>query len=111
MNKTLKKSINSLEKVNIIRDPEHKQLSEFTMLQLNHQINENVDMVAKATYSVRDYYHMGDNDYSVAVQKFPGLFPAGHPAAAIPMQWTGCFGGENGWNRQSKSRGHRTYDI
>ena len=34
---------------------------------------------------------MGDNDYNVAVNPFPGLFPPGHPAAAIPMQWTGCL--------------------
>jgi hypothetical protein len=80
------------------------------MLQLNHQINENIDMVAKATYSVRDYYHMGDNDYSVAVQKFPGLFPAGHPAAAIPMQWTGCFGGE-GYGFCEMIDSDRTYEF
>ena len=67
-------------------------------------------MVAKATYSVRDYYHMGDNDYSVAVQKFPGLFPAGHPAAAIPMQWTGCFGGE-GYGFCEMIDSDRTYEF
>ena len=102
--------LNSLEKVNLNRDPDHHQLSEYTMLQLNHQINENIDMVAKATYSVRDYYHMGDNDYSVAVQKFPGLFPAGHPAAAIPMQWTGCFGGE-GYGFCEMIDSDRTYEF
>ena len=102
--------LGSLEKVNINKDPEHSQLSEYTMLQLNHEINENIDMVAKATYSVRDYYHMGDNDYSVATQKFPGLFPAGHPAAAIPMQWTGCFGGE-GYGFCEMIDSDRTYEF
>ena len=102
--------LGSLEKVNINKDPEHTQLSEYTMLQLNHEINENIDMVAKATYSVRDYYHMGDNDYSVATQKFPGLFPAGHPAAAIPMQWTGCFGGE-GYGFCEMIDSDRTYEF
>ena len=36
---------------------------------------------------------MADNDYTVGVQPFPGLFPAGHPASFIPMQWEGCWGG------------------
>jgi len=104
--------LGSLEKVNINKDPEHTQLSEYTMLQLNHEINENIDMVAKATYSVRDYYHMGDNDYSVATQKFPGLFQAGHPLGLdlIPMQWTGCFGGE-GYGFCEMIDSDRTYEF
>ena len=54
---------------------------------------------------------MGDNDYSVAVQKFPGLFPAGHPAAAIPMQWTGCFGGIKGSGFCETIDSDRTYEF
>ena len=36
---------------------------------------------------------MADNDYTVGVAPFPGLFPPGHPASFIPMQWEGCWGG------------------
>jgi len=88
-------ALGSLEKVNINRDPEHHQIFEFTMLELSHDISDELQLVVKGTYSTRDYYHMGDNDYNVAVNPFPGLFPPGHPAAAIPMQWTGCFGGDD----------------
>tara|TARA_Y100000589_G_scaffold159388_1_gene151668 strand:+ start:66 stop:2183 length:2118 start_codon:yes stop_codon:yes gene_type:complete len=88
-------ALGSLEKVNINRDPEHHQIFEFTMLELNHDISDELQLIVKGTYSTRDYYHMGDNDYNVAVNPFPGLFPPGHPAAAIPMQWTGCFGGDD----------------
>tara|TARA_X000000368_G_scaffold147944_2_gene116671 strand:- start:1588 stop:4296 length:2709 start_codon:yes stop_codon:yes gene_type:complete len=103
--------LNSLEKVNINRDPEHHQLFEMTTLELKHDINDNYQIVAKASYSTRDYYHMGDNDYSVAVQKFPGLFPAGHPAAAIPMEWTGCFGGIKGSGFCETIDSDRTYEF
>ena len=53
---------------------------------------------------------MGDNDYNVAVNPFPGLFPPGHPAAAIPMQWTGCFGGE-GYGFCEIVDSDRTYEF
>jgi outer membrane receptor protein involved in Fe transport len=103
--------LNSLEKVNINRDPEHEQIFEMTTLQLNHDINDNYSMVAKVSYSTRDYYHMGDNDYSVATQKFPGLFPAGHPASFIPMEWVGCFGGIKGSGFCETIDSDRTYEF
>jgi hypothetical protein len=103
-------ALGSLEKVNINRDPEHHQVFEFTMLELNHDISDELQLVVKGTYSTRDYYHMGDNDYNVAVNPFPGLFPPGHPAAAIPMQWTGCFGGE-GYGFCEIVDSDRTYEF
>tara|TARA_B100002051_G_scaffold144349_1_gene136810 strand:- start:24 stop:2192 length:2169 start_codon:yes stop_codon:yes gene_type:complete len=103
-------ALGSLEKVNINRDPEHHQVFEFTMLELNHDISDELQLVVKGTYSTRDYYHMGDNDYNVAVSPFPGLFPPGHPAAAIPMQWTGCFGGE-GYGFCEIVDSDRTYEF
>ena len=103
-------ALGSLEKVNINRDPEHHQVFEFTMLELNHDISDELQLVVKGTYSTRDYYHMGDNDYNVAVNPFPGLFPPGHPAAAIPMQWTGCFGGE-GYGFCEIIDSDRTYEF
>ena len=80
------------------------------MLELNHDISDELQLVVKGTYSTRDYYHMGDNDYNVAVSPFPGLFPPGHPAAAIPMQWTGCFGGE-GYGFCEIVDSDRTYEF
>jgi outer membrane receptor protein involved in Fe transport len=85
--------LDSLDRVNINRDPMQHQTYELTMLQINHDLNDDYRLVVKGTYTTRDYGHMGDNDYSVAVDPFPGLFPAGHPASFIPMQWEGCFGG------------------
>ena len=49
-------ALGSLEKVNINRDPEHHQVFEFTMLELNHDISDELQLVVKGTYSTRDYY-------------------------------------------------------
>ena len=103
--------LDSLEKVNINRDPEHHQTFEMTTLELIHDINDSYTFIAKASYSTRDYYHMGDNDYSVATQKFPGLFPAGHPASFIPMEWVGCFGGIKGSGFCETIDSDRTYEF
>ena len=84
---------NDIEVVNLNRDPVLKQTYQFAQLKLDHELNEDLRLEVKSTYSVRDYEHVGDNDYAVAPQPFPGLFPAGHPASLIPMQWEGCYGG------------------
>jgi outer membrane receptor protein involved in Fe transport len=63
-------------------------------------------MVAKYSYATRDYFHMNDNDYSVAVQPFPGLVPN----TGIPMSWYGCFGGE-GYGFCETIDSDRTYEF
>lgn len=85
--------LNSMDKVNLNKDPSLMQKHELTQIQMNHDINDSYDLIVKATYTTRDYNHMGDNDYNNATAPFPGLFPEGHPASVIPMQWEGCFGG------------------
>ena len=85
--------LNSMDKVVLNRDPSLMQKHELAQIQMNHDLNDNYDVIVKATYTTRDYKHMGDNDYNKAVAPFPGLFPPGHPASFIPMQWEGCFGG------------------
>ena len=40
-------ALGSLEKVNINRDPEHHQVFEFTMLELNHDISDELQLVVK----------------------------------------------------------------
>ena len=85
--------LNSMNQVNLNRDPTLNQKYELAQIQMNHELNENYSLIAKATYTTRNYEAMGDNDYNRATQPFPGLFPPGHPASFIPMQWEGCFGG------------------
>ena len=86
-------ALNSRDKVNLNRDPSLMQKHELAQIQMNHDLNDNYDLIVKATYTTRDYNHMADNDYNNSTDAFPGLFPAGHPASFIPMQWEGCFGG------------------
>ncbi len=85
--------LNSMDKVNLNRDPVFMQKHEMTQIKIDRQINDEYQLVVKGTYNVRQYNHMADNDYTVGVTPFPGLFPAGHPASFIPMQWEGCWGG------------------
>ena len=85
--------LNSMDKVNLNRDPSLMQKHELTQVQMNHDLNDNYNLIVKATYTTRLYNHMADNDYNNATSAFPGLFPAGSPASLIPMQWEGCFGG------------------
>ena len=85
--------LNSMSEVNLNRDPSLMQKHELAQIQVNHDLNDSYDLIVKATYTARDYNHMADNDYNNSTTPFPGLFPAGHPASAIPMQWEGCFGG------------------
>ena len=85
--------LNSLDKVNLNRDPVLNQATEITQIQLNKELNDNYSLIAKATYRTRLYNHMADNDYNAAVAPFPGLFPFPHPLSAVPMQWDGCWGG------------------
>ena len=86
-------ALNSMDKVNLNRDPLLMQKHELAQIKMNHDLNDNYDLIVKATYTTRDYNHMADNDYNNSTDAFPGLFPAGHPASFIPMQWEGCFGG------------------
>ena len=85
--------LNSMSEVNLNRDPSLMQKHELAQIQVNHDLNDSYNLIVKATYTARDYNHMADNDYNNSITPFPGLFPAGHPASAIPMQWEGCFGG------------------
>ena len=85
--------LNSMDKVNLNRDPVFMQKHEMTQIKMSHELNDEYRLEVKGTYNVRDYNHMADNDYTVGVAPFPGLFPPGHPASFIPMQWEGCWGG------------------
>ena len=85
--------LNSMNEVNLNRDPSLMQKHELAQIQVNHDLNDSYNLIVKATYTARDYNHMADNDYNNSTTPFPGLFPAGHPASVIPMQWEGCFGG------------------
>lgn len=72
------------------RDPVHKQTAKFSTLELNHELSDSLLLNLKYSYGNRDYYHMNDNDYSVASEPFVGLVPT---LGLGPISWEGCFGG------------------
>ena len=72
------------------RDPIPKQTAKFSTLELNHELSDSLLLNLKYSYGHRDYYHMNDNDYSVASEPFVGLVPT---LGLGPISWEGCFGG------------------
>jgi len=80
----------SFREANLNRDPVHQQVSRFTTLELNHELKDDLRLNVKYSYGHRDYYHMNDNDYSVASEPFVGLVPT---LGLGPISWNGCFGG------------------
>ncbi len=80
----------SFNEARLNRDPEHKQTAKFTTLELNHELSDSLLLSFKYSYGHRDYYHMNDNDYSVASEPFVGLVPT---LGLGPLSWEGCFGG------------------
>ncbi len=102
--------LNSMDRVNLNRDPDFLQTHEVSQVQINHEINDEYALIVKGTYVARSYNHLADNDYTVGVQPFPGLFPVGHPASSIPMQWEGCWGGFHN-NFCEVTTADRTYEF
>jgi len=97
----------SFRRANLNRDPVHQQTSQQSSLELNHQLSDELLLNVQFSYNHRDYFHSGDNDYSVSNGSYQGL-------AAIPnfpMTWTGCFGGYNGTGFCENIDSDRTYEF
>ena len=92
---------------NLNREPIHKQVAEMSTLQFDTQLTDSLSLIAKYSYSTRDYQQMNDQDYSVSVQPFPGLIPT----TGIPMSWNGCFGNTGGINFCETVDSDRTYEF
>ena len=97
----------SFRYANLNREPEHQQTMQFSTLELNHELSDELMLNVKYSYSDRDYYHSNDNDYSVASEPFPGL--AAIPG--FPMTWYGCFGGYRGTGFCEDIDSDRTYEF
>ena len=97
----------SFRYANLNREPEHQQTHMFSMLELNHELSDDLQLNLKYSYGHRDYYHSNDNDYSVASESFPGL--AAIPG--FPMTWNGCFGGYRGTGFCENIDSDRTYEF
>ena len=90
------------------REPTHLQTSEVTNLELTHDISDDVQMIAKYTYSTRDFHQMNDNDGSVSNVPLAGA-AAGLPGI-VPIEAYVCFGSdENSFCETVDS--DRTYDF
>ncbi len=89
------------------REPTHLQTSEVTNLELTHDISDDVQMIAKYTYSTRDFHQMNDNDGSVSNVPLAG---AGAGLGLAPIEAYVCFGSdENSFCETVDS--DRTYDF
>ena len=89
------------------REPTHLQTSEVTNLELTHDISDDVQMIAKYTYSTRDFHQMNDNDGSISNVPLAG---AGAGLGLAPIEAYVCFGSdENSFCETVDS--DRTYDF
>ncbi len=103
----------SFRYANLNRDPVHQQTSQLTTLELNHELSDSLMLSVKYSYNHRDYYHMNDNDYSVASGGFPGLLapPPPNGFGLGPISWNGCFGGYRGTGFCENVDSDRTYEF
>ena len=101
-------SPNSFRYANLNREPEHQQTMQFSTLELNHELSDELSLTLKYSYGHREYYHSNDNDYSVASEPFPGLAPQ---LGLGPISWNGCFGGYRGTGFCENIDSDRTYEF
>lgn len=74
------------------RVPMHYQEAEFTNLQLDRQLNDNLLLTAKYTYETRRFMQMNDNDGSISVYPLLGAAQSlGQPPIVADL----CFGTPN----------------
>ena len=74
------------------RSPMHYQEAEFTNLQLDRQLNDNLLLTAKYTYETRRFMQINDNDGSISVDPLLG---AGQSLGLPPIVADLCFGTPN----------------
>ncbi len=74
------------------RVPMHYQEVEFTNLQLDRQLNDNLLLTAKFSYETRRFMQMNDNDGSISVDPLLG---AGQSLGLPPVVAELCFGTPN----------------
>ena len=89
------------------REPTHLQTAEVTNLELTHDISDDVQMIAKYTYSTRDFHQTNDNDGSISNVPLTG---AGAALGLPPIEAYLCFGSsENSFCETADT--DRTYDF
>ena len=73
------------------RNPFHKQDIQIANLELNHDINDSLQLIVKYSYDDRAFNQMNDNDGGVSNVPFTGLLAdLGFP----PIAAQACFGGD-----------------
>tara|TARA_B100000242_G_scaffold77095_2_gene50500 strand:- start:806 stop:3583 length:2778 start_codon:yes stop_codon:yes gene_type:complete len=88
------------------RIPTHYQQSEVTNLELTHDLNDDLTMIVKYTYSTRDFHQMNDNDGSISTVPLLGV---GASLGLPPVEANVCFGGDIQFCEMANS--DRTYDF
>ena len=97
----------SFDTLYLDREPTHLQTAEVTNLELTHDISDDVQMIAKYTYSTRDFHQTNDNDGSVSSVPLAG---AGAGLGLPPIEAYLCFGStENSFCETANT--DRTYDF
>ena len=101
----------SFRQANLTRNPVHK--SEYSMTQLSYttDLSSELTLNVKLSHTIRDYFHMVDNDYGHTTKTFPGILAGlGLP----PVSFSGTFGGTfNGdkYGFTENVTGDRTYEF
>jgi|TARA_B100000767_G_scaffold165673_1_gene155215 outer membrane receptor protein involved in Fe transport len=88
------------------REPTHKQKQTVANLELNHEINDDLRLIAKYSYETREFNVSGDNDGSISPYPLTGI---GASLGLPPLVANLCFGGDVQFCESVDSE--RTYDF
>ena len=85
--------LNSMDKVNLNRDPVFMQKHEMTQIKMSHELNDEYDWKSREHIMFETIIIWLTMTIQLVLLRSQDLFPPGHPASFIPMQWEGCWGG------------------
>jgi outer membrane receptor protein involved in Fe transport len=81
---------NTFREAYLTRNPVHKSDYSFGQLEFVTDLSDELQLSAKISHNIRDYFHMVDNDYSHSTKAYPGILASrGLP----PISFSGTFGG------------------
>jgi iron complex outermembrane receptor protein len=102
---------NSFREAYLTRNPDHKSEWSNSQLEFVTELTSELQLSVKLTHTIRDYFHMGDNDYSHSERPFPGILAAyGLPAVSFPATFGGNFNGTD-YSFTETVTGDRTYEF
>ena len=83
----------SFDKARLNRIPIHQQTVETTNLEYTRDLGNGLSILAKYSYTTRDYYHMNDNDYGYTTDPLPGVLAGAVGTGTLPAAVDTFVGG------------------